>query len=294
MKRLPMGESCKRILTRPIRRCVSAALKTGCALLFCGSLASASGVTSFAEVRTSDLSGPLCLHAPATNTPGVSVGATCLWNGVGGFADASASAIAGIGELGVSVAAKSMWTDGLPAPGITASAEATASFMDTLKISTGSQLVLLFDIAGSGDVPAFFHDENCTAFCSSNFWEVFPPGGKFPIVYGFSPGVPFSFDIRMDTSTGATPGCNDLVFPPKCSASNLGNYIDTAKLSSVQVLDSQGNPVTKVAITSDSRFDYAALISGPEPQPVPEPATWLLMAPVARLLFARCRARTVS
>ena len=90
------------------------------------------------------------------------------------------------------------------------------------------------------------------------------------------------------------PGCNDLVSPPKCSASNLGNYIDTAKLSSVQVLDSQGNPLTKVTITSDSRFDYAALISGPEPQPVPEPATWLLTAPVAGLLFARWRARTVS
>jgi len=225
---------------------------------------------------------------PTTFTPGVSEGATCLWNGADGFASASASAVAQIGQLGVFAEGDSAWTDGVPAPGITAVGTGWAEFSDMLTISAGSQLVLNFDIAGSGNVPAFFAVPGNTVFSPTNYYEVLTPGGQFPIFFNYTPGTPFAIDVYLTVSTGAIAACNDLAVPPKCSASNVGDYSHTAKLTSVEVLDAQGNPLSNATITSDSGFDYSG--SGPT-QSTPEPAPWLLTAVIAGLALVVRQAR---
>jgi hypothetical protein len=61
------------------------------------------------------------------------------------------------------------------------------------------------------------------------------------------------------------------------------NFLNTALLGGAVVLDSNGNVVQGATITSQSGHDYTQPLT---PGPVPEPASWLLLASVLAVAFA--------
>lgn len=73
-----------------------------------------------------------------------------------------------------------------------------------------------------------------------------------------------------------------------CNGSATADFLDTLKLTQIQVFDSNGNLVDNPVINSDSGFDYSAL-AGPQPSAVPEPALWIpmLLGCAAVCLFRR-------
>jgi len=161
-------------------------------------------------------------------------------------------------------------------------ADATASFSDTLTVSAGSQVVFTFGLAGTG-MPAIFGKIGDIA------QQVIPPGETISFAYaGITPGRPFNIGFHLDTNIDfGTPNCT---FDNPCDVHFLSDWGNTAILESVDVLDNSGDPLSGVAISSESGFDYSGLHPGP--QPVPGVPTLVLVG-LGAVLAALCRLRSI-
>ena len=237
--------------------------------------ASATGVAAGATARVSQIGPlpPLCLQSNDIFDPG-SVGAACA----AAQYDLVAAASADFGILGASsrVDLVNVTSD------LGFIADATASFSDTLTISAGSQVVFTFGLIGAG-MPAIFGKIGDIA------QRVIPPGETISLAYGgITPGNPFNIGFHLDTNIDfGTPNCMPA---SPCDVHFLSDWGNTAMLESVDVLDNVGNPLSGVAISSESGFDYTGL--GPGPQPVPEAPT-MVLAGLGAVLAALCRLRGI-
>jgi hypothetical protein len=183
--------------------------------------------------------------------------ARCIANFPGGTFDAIALGEAAFGRLGelVSIDAHSL---GLT-EGFGLDIFGFGAFSDTVTFSAGSMAVFSFDVSGNGggeieDIHGNFQFTNV------------PPTTVLRFSYQITPGVPLAIDfsLRSELRGGGCPS-----FSP-CDLHELSDLSDTAALEPVQVLDSLGNPLSGVTITSESGFDYSS--AGPVESNAPNPA----------------------
>jgi hypothetical protein len=111
----------------------------------------------------------------------------------------------------------------------------------------------------------------------------------FPETFSFVYGTPFGLYFNLGTVAGSfNPGPPGRIFPYTATASGSGDsdFEDTLVLTALDVVDSQGNPVSGVTFTSESGTQYSA------DGVVPEPSTPLLVgAGIVAIGVLRFRAR---
>jgi hypothetical protein len=235
---------------------------------------------SEASAQIGPFSNPIC-QQQAQNLDGSAPSqAQCLGNLSGGTTyNVLGYGSASFGRLGVLDSVDLHNVTPLEFPGVAVSG--FASFSDTLTFSVGSTALFPFTVTGNGG--GFLGKVG-------DFLQVVsvPPAEILTFSYPITPGIPVAIDFVLragDPSHFLPLGCPFQTGPP-CDIQLTSDLSDTAALGPVQVLDSLGNPLTGVTITSESGFDYSR--GAPPESAVPEPGTLLVTtAGCILLLFLR-------
>jgi len=233
---------------------------------------------SFASAQIGPFSNPICLQRDQDFVGGGPSQAQCLGNLSGGTTyDVVGFGSAAFGRLGVLDSVDLHNVTPLEFPGEAVSGY--AEFLDSLTFSAGSTALFTFTVTGSGNGTAAFGRAN------SSLQGVDPLQPTIlTFSYTITPGVPVAIGFQLTTGDPghlSFPGCG-LPGPP-CDFRVVSDFSDTAALGPVQVLDSLGNLLTGVTITSESGFDYSR--GAPPESTVPEPGTLLVTAAGCMLLL---------
>jgi hypothetical protein len=232
--------------------------------------AGAASLESTAMAQIGPFPNPICIQTDQ-NFDGLQPSkAQCLGRAAGTTFNALAFGNAAFGRLGVLVSVDlNNLTVGNGFPGL--DVEGFASFSDVLTFSAGSTALFPFIVTGSGG--------GLLGKIGDTLQVVnVPPAEVVTLSYQIAPGVPVAIGFAFETGL-RNVGCP---FPlVTCDFHFLADLSDTAALQRVQVLDSRGNPLTGVTITSESGFDY----SGGVQSSVPEPGTLLFTGLGCALLF---------
>lgn len=169
-------------------------------------------------------------------------------------------------------------------------AVAFASFTDTLQF--GGQLQAGYSARYFFHVDGTNSGTNALEYLSVNI------AGNGETFYNFNPGtIDTIYATKAYLINGTTPQAISVTFSSQFSlstdsvadgsnVSGMANFSNTASLAGIQIVDSNGRPVSGVTYTAASGTAY--------PMGVPEPGTWALLAIGMGLLLLVTRRRVVS
>jgi len=215
-----------------------------------------------------------CMHGQNIFTSDFVAEGSCIGNVPGGTFDVFASASA---RPGVLAALAGVDLNNVVFAGQTfVQADGFAAFSDILTLSKtppGSKASFTFDVGGIG--AAAMHDIH-------GVQQIIPPtANQGPthklITYNevVTPGQPLAIDFSLDVQVGLAckfdPDNFNENVPFACNEYVTYDFTDPATLTSVKLLDANGNPIPDIVIASASGFDYNNL--SPAPAAIAEPAS---------------------